>query len=287
MPFRGARGHVLLAWLGLFTLGATQLQARATPGAGGWEIMTGDDMCAMTQEFEGEGATQLLLGLYTNGKVAVLVTNTGWTTIESQKYEIVYVLNGAAFEGGTSTGSRVGSRKGFGTNFDAGFLKDFAAAPYLTIKSSDGTIIDDLNLAGSAAGLNELRRCVSREKALADAAAREEAKLAHIPKDPFASVSPKGPLSAELRLPLVSLFSGNDYPPSSLLNREEGKVHYRLTVGTDGRVSTCTVTQSSGFAELDAATCRILQARARFNPARNDAGLAIEGTFEKTVSWSL
>ena len=42
------------------------------------------------------------------------------------------------------------------------------------------------------------------------------------------------------------------------------------TIGTDGRVTACSVTSSSGSSALDDATCRIMRSRARFTPARDD-----------------
>lgn len=46
----------------------------------------------------------------------------------------------------------------------------------------------------------------------------------------------------------------------------------RFTVGTDGRAGGCTVMRSSGNAELDATTCRLIERRFRFDPARDTQG---------------
>jgi protein TonB len=37
---------------------------------------------------------------------------------------------------------------------------------------------------------------------------------------------------------------------------------FRLTIGTDGKVSDCQVTKSSGSAELDKTTCDLMRRRA-------------------------
>src|SRR3546814_12523039 len=58
-----------------------------------------------------------------------------------------------------------------------------------------------------------------------------------------------------------------DYPSSALRNEEEGTTGFRVTVGTNGRVTDCSVTSSSGSSTLDAATCRLINRRARFTPA--------------------
>ena len=63
-----------------------------------------------------------------------------------------------------------------------------------------------------------------------------------------------------------------DVPRRVYLAGLGGTVRVRYTVGTDGRVHDCAVTQSSGVAELDETTCRLLTRRLRFEPARDGAG---------------
>ena len=64
----------------------------------------------------------------------------------------------------------------------------------------------------------------------------------------------------------------SDYPREASRARDEGKVDVRFTVGIDGRAHNCQVHQSSGSPALDATTCRLIEARFRFEPARNAAG---------------
>lgn len=64
----------------------------------------------------------------------------------------------------------------------------------------------------------------------------------------------------------------NDYPSRALHDEREGTTAFRLEVGTDGRVTGCTVTESSGHADLDAATCKALMHRARFEPITDGGG---------------
>lgn len=78
-----------------------------------------------------------------------------------------------------------------------------------------------------------------------------------------------------------------DYPKAALKENREGNVRFALSVDTGGRVSNCTVTRSSGHADLDEATCDAVKRRARFEPAREASGQAITGTFTSSVSWRL
>jgi TonB family protein len=87
---------------------------------------------------------------------------------------------------------------------------------------------------------------------------------------------------------LRTLFSADDYPASAAANNEQGTVQAQLTVDTSGGVSRCTIIRSSGHATLDEATCDILRKRARFTPARNMEGIAVESTVvTPPVKWQL
>ena len=77
------------------------------------------------------------------------------------------------------------------------------------------------------------------------------------------------------------------YPSRDLQEGHEGAVGYLLAVSTSGKVTNCTVTRSSGFPGLDAATCRELNARARFNPASDETGAKVSGSYSGTVRWTI
>jgi TonB family protein len=79
----------------------------------------------------------------------------------------------------------------------------------------------------------------------------------------------------------------NDYPARSLVDEEEGVTSFRLTVGVDGKVRDCSITASSGFALLDAATCQNITRRARFVPAFDDVGNPTTGSYSNRVSWRI
>ncbi|MGI8706511.1 MAG: energy transducer TonB [Sphingomicrobium sp.] len=86
---------------------------------------------------------------------------------------------------------------------------------------------------------------------------------------------------------LQGLFRGDDYPQSAIRADEQGSVTARLTVGTDGRVTNCSVASSSGSRALDNATCRILRSRARFTPARDNRGNPTTDTVTQRIRWVL
>jgi TonB family protein len=90
------------------------------------------------------------------------------------------------------------------------------------------------------------------------------------PAPPFRPPPPPRPLNSGLRV-----IGGPDwgdpaiYPAAALRRDQEGAVRFELAVGTDGRPRTCTIVESSGFAELDDGTCR-LALTMRFSPPREE-----------------
>lgn len=78
-----------------------------------------------------------------------------------------------------------------------------------------------------------------------------------------------------------------DYPASAVRAAASGAVLVRYVVGADGRVASCEVTESAGNADLDLATCRLLQARYRFEPARDRSGQPREAIRYFRMVWRL
>jgi protein TonB len=78
-----------------------------------------------------------------------------------------------------------------------------------------------------------------------------------------------------------------DYPSRALREEKQGTTGFRLEVGADGRVTSCTVTQSSGSPELDDATCKLVSRRARFSPAEDDQGNKIPSTYANRIQWRI
>ena len=95
------------------------------------------------------------------------------------------------------------------------------------------------------------------------------------------------PMHSPEGAPLTSYVTPGDYPREALLNAEQGVVQFALHIGTDGLVKGCRIVQSSGSERLDSATCRIMQSRARFKPARDRHGNAVEDTYEGSLTWRI
>lgn len=81
--------------------------------------------------------------------------------------------------------------------------------------------------------------------------------------------------------------STSDYPTAGLRGELEGLVKVRLTIAADGKPSDCAVTASSGHDVLDEATCAKLLRRARFDPASDQTGANVAGTWNTAVRWQI
>ena len=79
----------------------------------------------------------------------------------------------------------------------------------------------------------------------------------------------------------------NDYPRDALQDGREGRTTFTVAIDERGRVTTCRIVESSGSADLDDATCSNVQKRARFEPATDADGNAVQSAYTNTVRWQI
>jgi len=79
----------------------------------------------------------------------------------------------------------------------------------------------------------------------------------------------------------------DDYPVAARRRHEEGTVGYRIDIDATGAVAGCTIVRSSGSASLDAGTCDLFRARARFTPARDAEGRAVPDYVVGLITWRI
>jgi len=78
-----------------------------------------------------------------------------------------------------------------------------------------------------------------------------------------------------------------NYPARAIRDETEGSVGVRVTIGTNGRVTACSVTSSSGSSVLDEAACDGMTRYARYNPALDDAGNPTTGSASTRIVYQL
>jgi TonB family protein len=252
--------------------------------ARGWEIYQTPDSCSAIMNYDGPGGTDLILMKEKGGRLLLSLTNDAWSIKDDEKRELTYVLDDKVFVG-NGRGYKNGSKAGFVQGFNADFEDGFASANSLSILLGE-QLVDRLSLTGSSAALVQVNACLGELHAQDRAIERERQKWAHIPADPFKAPPGQPGLSAS-PIDQGSWIGPDDYPSASEILRQSGRVGYQLTVSAAGRIARCTITQSSGSASLDRATCDLLRSRATFSPATDDDGYPTAGDFTGRVVWTL
>lgn len=80
-------------------------------------------------------------------------------------------------------------------------------------------------------------------------------------------------------------FMFKHYPPRALAAGEQGQVGFRVTFDSDGGLTSCDITKSSGFMTLDAETCEFMIRYARLAP--RDSRAPGGSTQQGYVNWKL
>ena len=76
-----------------------------------------------------------------------------------------------------------------------------------------------------------------------------------------------------------------DYPEAAKAAGAQGGLWVQYTVMTTGRVTNCRVRRSSGNALLDSTTCRLIQERFVFRPAKDERGRPVQADLVEEHSW--
>lgn len=90
-----------------------------------------------------------------------------------------------------------------------------------------------------------------------------------------AGQSPHDDFGGATALNRAEWFKAADYPEAALYHERQGTVYVEFVIRADGTATDCSVAKSSGHADLDRHACRVLQNRARFQPATDADGNAV------------
>lgn len=104
---------------------------------------------------------------------------------------------------------------------------------------------------------------------------------------PTPSTSPFKPVGAAARGNPGKWVTNADYRPRWIRENMTGSARFTLSIDANGKVSGCTITRSTGHAELDDATCLLVTKRARFDAARDAYGKPVAGSYSNTVNWNI
>jgi TonB family protein len=255
-----------------------------------------DPACHISQEYEGEGTTTLGLSYDISGEGFLFLTNYNWSLVDNSQFDLVIRFEGRARQvmEGRASGFRSGTSKGFTIGFTGEeVLNRLSAASGIEFYRREGdafTLIDDLSLEGSGEAVRRMRHCLSIVRRRVSREEADRRRLEHIPRDPFASTALAPPSSsigardAQLRSGTIT---NDDYPASAFTTRAEGTTTVLVSVGSQGRITNCVVTHSSGNPALDSTTCALMTRRFRFTPALDENGNPVASTMTRTHRWEM
>lgn len=84
-----------------------------------------------------------------------------------------------------------------------------------------------------------------------------------------------------------SISGATDYPRAARRAGIEGSVAVQFTVRPDGSAGDCRVLRSTANEEIDATTCRLIEQRFRYEPARDRDGRPTFEVVRRTFDWTL
>ena len=151
---------------------------------GGWTVGAMEESCGMTMNFEGPGETSVTFFKDLESELTLGISNYNWSAEQNGSYEIGFVLNGVSYSGAGGSGFVSGMRKGFFASFASSFEKDFRVGDSLHVYLKNERI-DRLSLAGTSVAIDAVNRCLVGLRAEKRAEAREKARWADLPDDPF------------------------------------------------------------------------------------------------------
>ncbi|MEO6041607.1 MAG: TonB family protein [Croceibacterium sp.] len=85
---------------------------------------------------------------------------------------------------------------------------------------------------------------------------------------------------------IAGALTNSDYRGARAPRGAAGMVRVSFRVRSDGAADQCRVTGSSGYAEFDDTTCRLIEQRFRFRPATGDQGQAIDWMAHTDYTWA-
>ena len=219
--------------------------------------------------------------------------------------EAVFAANGQTFTERASIKSSsplfLSSEYGGGgveIEVDKAFLRAFAAGQKATF-SIDGKTGSAFDLLGTAAARRTFNACKdpSGPPALIGVPSPPPISMSPAPAPPpppilFTPPPAPVPEAAAREVSPRNLQRwanriAENYPASALRQELEGIVGVTVVVNSVGRVSNCSVFESSGHQVLDDAACKGMVRYARFNPALNNNGDPIESLYSIKFTYEI
>jgi hypothetical protein len=270
LPGRGL--PALLAAASLSLSAATGAAPAAKP-TGTWNVDFGDAHCIAMRNY-GTDAKPVILAFKPSpiGDVVQLTVVRPGVSVEVNQYPGSMTAGGLKPVSVSMLGYRAPSKKSRVTvvNLQRAQFDTLRAASTVRLRAS-GEIDQAFALAGMEPVTQALDKCMANLR-----------KVWHVAEGSGQVATP-----AEPRVPLNRLFSERDYPGIAWVQRAGGLVEMMVLIDPAGKVASCMVTGTSGYASLDAQSCAIITERAEFSPAIGTDGKPVRSGAIQRVRWKM
>ncbi|NJM51139.1 MAG: energy transducer TonB [Sphingomonadales bacterium] len=280
--------------LALLCLSASPAAARDWGTVSGWYVTGGENSCGLYSSDRGGQGTEIVILKRLDGNIYIQANNLNWALGSGWEGTARVDIDGENYSGAMNVASLAaypgrGLLAVFGGDFEAVLRR----GRMLGVRVN-GFKIADISLDGSSAALAVAQSCLDELRSSGSSSISGSASVtgtaAALPSAGFETLSaavPQAAIEAKPKNGPSGWITISDYPRSALRDRREGTAAFRLSIGSDGRIDNCEITQSSGHSDLDEATCKAIQRRARFEPARTASGLETSGRYESKVTWKV
>jgi TonB family protein len=238
----------------------------------GWIVDYGDSACTALRTYGSEAEpTTLAFRPSPNGAVVRLIlARHGRPPTRPDQFRIVMNVAPPSLR---TTGLRFAARDGktefVWINARRSDLEGLRRAGEIAIRG--GPVEERFALPGIGKALDALDACNADLR-----------RHWNVGEQAVAMTKPAAPLK-----PLVSYFSGDDYPAEAAIRGQGGRSVVMMMIDEGGTLKDCLVEETSGIATLDAMTCIVLHKRAKFRPAEDAAGRPMRSVLTQSVTWKI
>lgn len=266
-------GVYRIAMLAALLLAPDARAAQADPAAGQarWEVDYGDRQCRLSRTTGGADPVVLSFRLdYMGENMGAVLIDPSWTLETSLTRRVDIVLHpGGERSSHDASDDRVPNR---GYRFmridglDASLLDRMARSEALSLEAGGRELVR-LDLPEAHRAVRALRDCND-----------DLLRGWNVDVEQLRAVRER----PRMTRPLVT---HDDYPGDALRRGVSGEVVIRFTVGVNGRVTDCTVLQSSGDDGLDRGTCALARQKGRYSPAIGADGAPVPFPMVMPIRW--
>lgn len=205
-----------------------------------------------------------------DGALYIQAKNPAWNIKSGTEGQIRYQVDGRTYNGLQKTIALAEAPgRGILGALGSDMEQQIRAGMNLAIVNG-GVLIDQLSLKGTQAALATVDSC-----------------LADLRANPPKPAAPAITVRAKPKNDPARWVGFRDYNKLGKREGGSGMVGFRLQIGVKGRVKGCEISRSSGYDDIDKATCKAVSKRARFHPAKNSKGQSVPDSYSSRVRLQL